>query len=356
MGTKTKQDDIGTGLRKGGVNTSPPEGGTIPPAPPPMTTGRPPDPKPNCRSLYEPVLSDEVTPQERLAGLFGKTATDLELDLDAIAKATPGPWQVGFGYEQSDPGCFVVGGGRIVAAEQDGTDCVLRREDAAFMVRTRERFPILVNAAVELNLGFAELIRRYREWAGMKTCTPAARELLRRVSDDIEEQLSGAEQMKAEAAKLCEERDGLAITRDESMEIIGELKARVEFLENEQQVLINTAEEARKDSIRRKERARAATQFIVDELGSIGPENVDQAASRATVALKARRERAETLEKQNTELRAKLQKEIVLVWRCPNCEAPCEIEDGRWFCSGECGDSGPMPPEVIDARKEDGDE
>lgn len=128
--------------------------------------------------------------QDRLSGLFGRGVTDLELDLVTIGMATPGPWEVGFGYEQSTPGCFVTGQGRIVAAEQDDTDCVLLPADAEFMARARTRYPALVNAAIELQFGFAKLVQRYREWAAMKSCTPAARELLRKISDDIEKQLA----------------------------------------------------------------------------------------------------------------------------------------------------------------------
>ncbi|MCP4573287.1 MAG: hypothetical protein GY838_13110 [bacterium] len=107
-----------------------------------------------------------------------------------------------------------------------------------------------------------------------------------------------------------------------------------------------------------RERARQAIQAIMDELGSVGGmESVHHAANRAAVALEARSERIASLEKQNAELQDKLRKQIVLVWRCPNCEAPCDVEEGRWVCtSNQCGDSGAMPPEVVDARKESDDD
>jgi hypothetical protein len=315
------------------------------------------------------VLAGRVVitnPQERLAGLFGKAATDLELDLDAIGKATPGPWEVGFGYEQSDPGTFIAGNGVIVAAEQDDTDCVLRTEDAAFIARARDRFPILVDAAVELQFGFAELVRRYREWAAMGSCTPAVRELLRRISNDIENQLApfdcertgpsfvamlGAEHEQLKGIKVAEEarkeRDqfkSLPASLDEK--IIAELRTDAEYWKGQY-------EERNEQHFQLRNRARAGSQAIIAELGSVGPEGVDQVIGRAVVALKARADRIATLEEQNAELQAKLQKKIVLVWRCPNCEAPCDVEGGQWFCSSDqCAASGDMPPEVVDARED----
>ncbi|MCP4573288.1 MAG: hypothetical protein GY838_13115 [bacterium] len=216
------------------------------------------------RVVFEPALTPDQVARFFEAG----SKTDLQVDHEVIGAASSGPWEVGSGYEQSDPGTFVAGQGLIIAAEQDDTDCVLRESDAVFMARARNRWPALVDSAIELQFGFAELVRRYREWAGMKSCTPAVRELLRRISSDIEgqirvfdcertgesfvartihelEEAQGMSSIAQRTAKralderdeLREERDLLSTTRDESMEIIGELKAEVQKL-NEGQALL----------------------------------------------------------------------------------------------------------------------
>jgi len=69
-------------------------------------------------------------------------ATALE---EALVNASPAPWSQGSSYEQSDPGTYIASGnGLIVAAEQDNTDCVLRSEDARFMVTARNLLPALL--------------------------------------------------------------------------------------------------------------------------------------------------------------------------------------------------------------------
>jgi hypothetical protein len=61
---------------------------------------------------------------------------------------TPTPWAHGSGYEQSERGTYIYSkdphSGLIVAAEQDGTDCVLRPEDAEFIVRACNAHDALV--------------------------------------------------------------------------------------------------------------------------------------------------------------------------------------------------------------------
>lgn len=62
------------------------------------------------------------------------------------ADATPGPWETGAGYEQSERGNYVRSSktGHIVCAEQDQTDCVLRTQDAAFIAASRSALPRLL--------------------------------------------------------------------------------------------------------------------------------------------------------------------------------------------------------------------
>jgi hypothetical protein len=59
---------------------------------------------------------------------------------DMMAKATPGPWKPGSGYEQSARGNYIAGGNTIVAAEQDCSDCVLSAEDRDLIVEMHGLF------------------------------------------------------------------------------------------------------------------------------------------------------------------------------------------------------------------------
>jgi hypothetical protein len=71
-------------------------------------------------------------------------------DLAEIKKradtATKGPWYTGEGYEQSNRGNYVASkaNGGIIAAEQDGTDCVLDTNDATFIAHARQDVPALL--------------------------------------------------------------------------------------------------------------------------------------------------------------------------------------------------------------------
>lgn len=71
------------------------------------------------------------------------------------SEATPGPWTLESGWEQSDPGLYITGGGKgpgegLVYASGDYgepeqyIDVVLREHDAAFAVAAREAVPVLV--------------------------------------------------------------------------------------------------------------------------------------------------------------------------------------------------------------------
>lgn len=62
-------------------------------------------------------------------------------------KASLGPWSNGTGYEQSESGNYIRSEttGLIICAEQDGTDCILREEDAIFIANTKTDIPQLID-------------------------------------------------------------------------------------------------------------------------------------------------------------------------------------------------------------------
>lgn len=65
-----------------------------------------------------------------------------------LAAGTKGPWGLGDGYEQSERGNYIYGGGgAIVAAEQDGTDCVLSTADAYLIAAAINSLPDLLAIA-----------------------------------------------------------------------------------------------------------------------------------------------------------------------------------------------------------------
>lgn len=146
-----------------------------------------------------------------------------------------------------------------------------------------------------------------------------------------------------------------------------ETRARLTRMQDEQLVLLKVAEHARTDAkywqeqyekcnaryVALSSRVVRGQGLLIEELGSVGPEGVDETLRRAVIALVGRDKCIKFLEEQVAELGAKLQKRIVLVWRCPECNGPCDVAWGRWFCvSSRCKADGPMPPEVVDARDE----
>jgi hypothetical protein len=86
------------------------------------------------------------------AGLTPEETRELETLRSVTDAASPAPWKVGTGYEQSLPGTYVHDGARpsgIVAAEQDDTDCVLSACDARFMAMARNVLPWLLAKLLE---------------------------------------------------------------------------------------------------------------------------------------------------------------------------------------------------------------
>lgn len=76
------------------------------------------------------------------------TLEDLERLRKEYEAATPGKWIHGTGFEQSIPGNYIaVENGKIIAAEQDETDCILRKEDAIHIIGLHNAFPSLLDLA-----------------------------------------------------------------------------------------------------------------------------------------------------------------------------------------------------------------
>ncbi|MCU0686581.1 MAG: hypothetical protein MUF34_30765 [Polyangiaceae bacterium] len=72
------------------------------------------------------------------------------------AAASPRPWKRGTGYEQSDPGNYVYSGcGAIVCAQQDGTDCDLRTEDAIAIADAPADVAFLLEEVERLTMALA---------------------------------------------------------------------------------------------------------------------------------------------------------------------------------------------------------
>ena len=70
---------------------------------------------------------------------------------ELLANGSPRPWKRGSGYEQSVRGNYIQDAkGIIVCAEQDGTDTVLRDEDAELMCEAVNELPELFEMADEL--------------------------------------------------------------------------------------------------------------------------------------------------------------------------------------------------------------
>lgn len=70
-------------------------------------------------------------------------AEQLNAIKERVAKAMPGPWYRGEGYEQMCPGYYVASeaNGLIVLAEEEG---ILRDEDVQFIAHAREDVPALI--------------------------------------------------------------------------------------------------------------------------------------------------------------------------------------------------------------------
>lgn len=84
--------------------------------------------------------------------------------LRALHAAVPKGWTAGTGYEQSERGNYIADeDGRIVAAEQDDTDCVLETQARDLMVEMRNALPELLDLAEKMptkqELQLLELLR-----------------------------------------------------------------------------------------------------------------------------------------------------------------------------------------------------
>jgi hypothetical protein len=70
------------------------------------------------------------------------------LRLEALDAAVPRGWTAGAGFEQSERGNYIADeDGRIVVAEQEGTDCVLETVDRDLIVAMRNALPDLLACA-----------------------------------------------------------------------------------------------------------------------------------------------------------------------------------------------------------------
>jgi len=135
------------------------------------------------------------------------TSEDLKKLEKLFSEATPGEWQVGSEYEQSNPGTYISSKttGLIIAAEQDNTDCVLRVEDANLIIAIHNALPDLLKAAEEQN----RLIEKYADTMGQEF-TDVVRE-----RDELKAQINklhiqgyqDRDEASATAAALVKERD-----------------------------------------------------------------------------------------------------------------------------------------------------
>ncbi len=100
---------------------------------------------------------------------------DLNVDLAICNAATPGPWAVGKGYEQSERGNYVYSQaeGSVVCAEQDGTDCVLTDADARFIAEARTGWPHAIERAQRAEDEIERLRAALRTIARIPSTDPA---------------------------------------------------------------------------------------------------------------------------------------------------------------------------------------
>lgn len=148
-------------------------------------------------------------------------AEQLNAIKERAAKAMPGPWYRGEGYEQMYPGYYVASeaNGLIVLAEEEG---ILRDEDVQFIAHAREDVPALVAEVERLNSvkhrlnSDVELYRKQYEGAQIQLSeSEAENACLRKALEEISEMfvwnsdIRDARKIAREALAIGEESNAL---------------------------------------------------------------------------------------------------------------------------------------------------